>query len=216
MFCRASPCSESKRAKDSSGKRRFKLRKHQKLHACRTMCIWALPLSRTCCHFEPKRHVTLWRTFGSATSCTNAICSNSRPGPRDKQQNAHAPRSKSACTSACKSWFRDIKATIVSARKSERALYWQPLRRPPYSKTSDVIAAKKLNRKPSQAAANSNSVVCYKCGRRGHVSSVCNLESKPRRCFACSGFGHISRNCPSRQLKQPQKFQLQSQKPNQK
>ena len=75
------------------------------------------------------------------------------------------------------------------------------------------MAARKSNRETSQPAANLNSVVCYKCGKRGHFFSVCNLESKPCRCVACSGFGHISRNCFSRQ---PQQFQSQLQKPNQK
>ena len=135
-------------------------------------------------------------TFGFSTSCANAIASISRPGPRDKQQNAHAPRSKQPraipdFVKAKRPWSLQENAHAHSTGNTRDP--------PPYSKTSDVMAAKEMNSEPSQPAASSDSVVCYKCGKRGHISSGCSSELKPRRCFACSGFGHISRNCPSRQ-----------------
>ena len=134
-------------------------------------------------------------TFGSATSCTNAISLNSRPCPREKQQNAHEPRSKPprACPDSRKSKRSSSLQENASAHSTGN-----PHDPPPYSKTSESMAARESNRQPSQPAANLNSVVCYKCGKRGHISSVCNSESKPRRCFALSVFGHINRNSPSR------------------
>ena len=151
--------------------------------------------------------------FGSATSCTNAIASISRPGFRDKQHNAHAPRNRQPRASPDSRKPKRLSSLQENASAHSTGNSHDP---PPYSKTSDVIAARELNREPSQPAVKSNSVVCYKCGKRGHILSVCNSETKPRRCFACSKFGHISRNCPSHQPQQPQQFRSQSQKPNQK
>ena len=75
---------------------------------------------------------------------------------------------------------------------------------PPYSSLTDAIAASRSslpNR--SSSKPSSNSTICFKCGKPGHISSTCTTEGKqPRRCYACSGFGHLSRNCLSRNRQQ--------------
>jgi len=38
-------------------------------------------------------------------------------------------------------------------------------------------------------------IVCYNCGKKGHLSSGCNNKEKGRKCFKCNKFGHISKNC---------------------
>ena len=146
--------------------------------------------------------------FGFAVSCTNAINSNSRFGHGDKQQNAHASRSKQLRASS------DSQTLIrpLSLQENLTAHSTNILRDPAvYSKTSDVMATGKSDLESSQPGANPNFVVCYNFG-----NPMCISESKPRRCFACSGFGHIYQNCLSHQSQQPQQIQSQSQKPNQK
>ena len=108
-------------------------------------------------------------TFGSATSCTNAIALNSRPGPRDKQQNAHAPRNRqprASPDSRKPKRFSSLQANAIAHSSGNSR---DPL---PYSTTSDVMAARELIREPSQPAASSNFIICYKCGKRGPISSV--------------------------------------------
>ena len=115
-------------------------------------------------------------SFVSATSCTKAISLNLRPGFRYSKQFAHAPCSKQPRTS---SDFRKSKK-LSSLQENATAHFTGNFRDPTfYSKISNVMASKKSNREPSQAAANSNSIVCYKYGKRGHILSVYNPKSKP-------------------------------------
>ena len=56
----------------------------------------------------------------------------------------------------------------------------------------------------NRLSSKPNSTVCVKCNKTNHITSTCITEGTlPRRCYACSGFGHLSRNCPSRSRQQP-------------
>ena len=71
-----------------------------------------------------------------------------------------------------------------------------------YTKTSDVMAAKNPDRKPS-IIPKTNTTVCFKCGMYGHIYSSSNSESKaPRRCYACNGITHMSLKCSSQNFSQ--------------
>ena len=45
---------------------------------------------------------------------------------------------------------------------------------------------------------NKRPIICYKCGRPGHIAKDCEQEeSKPIQCFSCRGYGHVSHDCPN-------------------
>ncbi|XP_058774634.1 uncharacterized protein LOC131648919 [Vicia villosa] len=49
-------------------------------------------------------------------------------------------------------------------------------------------------------------IVCFKCGKAGHKSNVCNVEIK--KCFRCGKTGHAMSNCKRKEMK-PKKAQAE-------
>ena len=74
---------------------------------------------------------------------------------------------------------------------------------PRYSSPTDGMAASQSSQS-NRPSSKPNSTVCFKCGNTGQIAWTCTTEGKPpRRCYACSGFKHLSRNCLSRSRQQP-------------
>jgi hypothetical protein len=55
----------------------------------------------------------------------------------------------------------------------------------------------------SNQRVNRDSVVCYSCNKKGHISYDCINKplNKMVRCYACGKEGHISPNCPRKSAK---------------
>ncbi|XP_058768433.1 uncharacterized protein LOC131642174 [Vicia villosa] len=41
-------------------------------------------------------------------------------------------------------------------------------------------------------------IVCFKCGKVGHKSTLCNIDA--RRCYHCGKFGHASSECTNKDM----------------
>ena len=56
----------------------------------------------------------------------------------------------------------------------------------------------------NRSSSTPNLTVCFNCGKTCYISWTCTTARKPpRRCYACSSFEHLSRNCSSRSRQQP-------------
>ena len=139
---------------------------------------------------------------GGAIASTIAVNTAPRGNTRElPKENAHSPRRRQPLTdSDSEKQSRPLpKQEYASAREKTT-----PRDPPLYEKTSDAMATSKPDQDPNRDEINSNFVICFKCGKQGHISSLCRSDSKPpRRCYNCRSIGYFFRNCPSRKFALP-------------
>ena len=67
---------------------------------------------------------------------------------------------------------------------------------PPHSNSDNSARA---TAGQAKSTTKPRAIMCYKCGKNGHVASACNSDARPaRKCYACGGIGHITRDCAAR------------------
>lgn len=56
------------------------------------------------------------------------------------------------------------------------------------------------NEKKKTTEKTDDNLVCFNCGKKGHIASKCENRSKGPKCFRCNEYGHISKSCPNTRI----------------